>query len=53
MGACAESLKGEKGEALSRLAKAVDMAPEYKEKAKTHSAFKKYRGDGDFEKLIQ
>lgn len=50
--ACTEALKGEKGEVLSQLARAVEMAPEFKERAKSHSAFKKYRGDGDFEKLI-
>jgi tetratricopeptide (TPR) repeat protein len=51
--ACVDSLKGEKSKALSLLAKAVESEPGYREKAKAHSAFKKYRGDGDFEKIIQ
>jgi tetratricopeptide (TPR) repeat protein len=51
--ACIESLKGEKSAALSLLAEAVEREPSYREKAKAHSAFKKYRGDGDFEKAIR
>lgn len=51
--ACIDSLKGEKGEALALLGKAVEGEPDYREKARAHSAFKKYRGDGDFEKIIR
>ena len=51
--ACIESLKGEKSAALSLLTTAVKNDSDYRERAKTHSAFKKYRGDGDFEKAIQ
>lgn len=51
--ACLEAAKGEKGEVLSMLKTAVDIEPDFKEKAKAHSAFKKYRGDPDFDKAIQ
>jgi tetratricopeptide (TPR) repeat protein len=50
---CIGSLKGEKDQALSMLAKAVELEQEYGEKARAHSAFKKYRGDGDFEKIVR
>ena len=51
--ACIDAVKGEKSGALSLLAKAVELEPEYREKARSHSAFRKYKGDGDFEKTIQ
>ena len=51
--ACIESVKGGKNNTLSLLARAVELEPEYREKARSHSAFKKYGGDGDFEKIIQ
>lgn len=51
--ACIDSIKGEKSKTLSLLTKAVVLAPDYKEKAKANAAFKKLRGDGDFEKAVQ
>lgn len=51
--ACIDATKGVKDEALSLLAKAVEIDSEYKEKARTHGAFKKLRGDADFEKILQ
>jgi tetratricopeptide (TPR) repeat protein len=48
-----ESMKGEEGKALSLLGRAVQLEPHYKEKARTHSAFKKYRGDADFDKMTK
>jgi len=51
--ACIDSIKGEKGKALVFLTKAVEIDPDYRENAKAHSAFKKYRGDGDFERILQ
>jgi tetratricopeptide (TPR) repeat protein len=50
---CIDSLKGEKSEALSMLAKAVELEQDYREKAKVHSAFKKYREDSDFERIVR
>ena len=51
--ACIESMKSEKEGALSRLRKAIELQPGYKEKARTQSYFKKLKGDADFERLIQ
>jgi tetratricopeptide (TPR) repeat protein len=51
--ACIESIKGRKNAALSMLAKAVELEPEYKNKARSHSAFKRYGSDGDFEKIVR
>jgi len=51
--ACIESMKNEKDGALSRLRKAIELEPGYKEKARTQSYFKKLKGDADFERLIQ
>jgi tetratricopeptide (TPR) repeat protein len=51
--ACIDSIKGEKGKAFSLLARAVEIEPDFREEAKAHSAFKKYRGDGEFERIIQ
>ena len=51
--ACIESIKGQKKVALSMLANAVELEPEYKDKARSHSAFKKYEGDGDFAKMFR
>ena len=51
--ACLESDKGEKKEALSLLAKAVELEPEFREQGKAHSAFKKYKDDEDFEKILR
>lgn len=51
--ACIESFKGEKEGALSRLVRAIELEPGYKEKARTQSYFKKLKGDADFEKLVQ
>jgi tetratricopeptide (TPR) repeat protein len=51
--ACIESSKGQREGALSLLAKAVELEPEYKNRARSHSLFKKYQGDGDFEKTLR
>jgi tetratricopeptide (TPR) repeat protein len=51
--ACIDAMKGEKSVAFSLLAKAVELETEYREKAKSHGAFKKYRSDEDFEKIIR
>jgi tetratricopeptide (TPR) repeat protein len=51
--ACIESMKSEKEGALSRLRKAIDLEPGFKEKARTQSYFKKLKGDADFERLVQ
>jgi len=51
--ACIESMKGEKEGALSRLRKAIELEPGFKEKARAQSYFKKLKGDADFERLIQ
>jgi tetratricopeptide (TPR) repeat protein len=51
--ACIESLKSEKEGALSRLRKAIELEPDYREKARTQSYFKKLKGDADFERLVQ
>jgi tetratricopeptide (TPR) repeat protein len=50
--ACIESMKSEKEAALSRLRKAIELEPAYKEKARTQSYFKKLKGDADFERLV-
>jgi tetratricopeptide (TPR) repeat protein len=50
--ACIESMKSEKEAALSRLRKAIELEPTYKEKARTQSYFKKLKGDADFERLV-
>jgi tetratricopeptide (TPR) repeat protein len=50
--ACIESVKGEKEGALSRLRKAIELEPAYKEKARAQSYFKKLKGDADFERLV-
>jgi hypothetical protein len=46
-------MKNEKEGALSRLRKAIELEPGYKEKARTQSYFKKLKDDADFERLIQ
>jgi hypothetical protein len=46
-------MKSEKEGALSRLRKAIELEPGYKEKARTQSYFKKLKGDADFERLVQ
>jgi tetratricopeptide (TPR) repeat protein len=51
--ACIESMKSEKDGALSRLRKAIELEPGFKEKARTQSYFKKLKGDVDFERLVQ
>jgi len=51
--ACIESMKSEKEGALSRLRKAIELEPGYKEKARAQSYFKKLKGDVDFERLVQ
>jgi tetratricopeptide (TPR) repeat protein len=51
--ACIESMKSEKEGALSRLRKAIELEPGYKEKARTQSYFKKLKGDVDFDRLVQ
>jgi len=51
--ACVESMKSEKEGALSRLRKAIELEPGYREKARTQSYFKKLKGDVDFERLVQ
>lgn len=51
--ACIESMKGEKEGALSRLRKAIELEPSYKEKARNHNCFKKMKSDVDFERLVQ
>jgi tetratricopeptide (TPR) repeat protein len=51
--ACIESIRSEKEGAISRLRKAIELEPAYREKARTQSYFKKLKGDADFEKLIQ
>ena len=51
--ACIESMKSEKEGALSRLRKAIELEPGFKEKARTQSYFKKLKGDVDFERLVQ
>jgi tetratricopeptide (TPR) repeat protein len=51
--ACIESMKSEKEAALSRLKKAIELEPAYKEKARTQSYFRKLKGDADFEKLVR
>jgi len=51
--ACIESMKSEKEGAISRLRKAIELEPAYREKARTQSYFKKLKGDADFEKLVQ
>jgi tetratricopeptide (TPR) repeat protein len=51
--ACIESMKSEREGALSKLRKAIELEPGYKEKARTQSYFKKLKGDADFEKLVQ
>jgi len=51
--ACIESMKSEKEGALSRLRKAIDLEPGFKDKARTQSYFKKLKGDVDFERLVE
>ncbi|MBN2032839.1 MAG: tetratricopeptide repeat protein [Deltaproteobacteria bacterium] len=51
--ACIESSRGRKNESLSMLAKAVELEPEYKDKAKSHTSFRKVGDDGDFLKIVR
>jgi tetratricopeptide (TPR) repeat protein len=48
-----ESIKGRKEGVLSLLARAVELEPEYKNKARSDSLFEKYQGDGEFEKTLR
>jgi tetratricopeptide (TPR) repeat protein len=49
----AHSKKSEKDEAMTKLRRAMQLEPGYREKARTESFFKKFNGEKDFEKLIR
>jgi tetratricopeptide (TPR) repeat protein len=46
------SQEGEKNQAMTNLKKAIELEPGYREKAKTESLFKKFKGEKDFDKLV-
>jgi tetratricopeptide (TPR) repeat protein len=47
------SQEGEKDQAMTNLKKAIKLEPDYREKAKTESLFKKFKGEKDFDKLVR
>ena len=49
----AHCINGEKEEAIASLKKAVKLEPNFKEKVRTESLFKRLKGEKDFEKLIK
>ncbi len=51
--ACAYSLKGDKERSLYNLRKAIELDPEYKEKAKKDEDFRNLWDDENFKKIVE
>jgi tetratricopeptide (TPR) repeat protein len=49
----AHSHKGEKGEAMAKLKRAIKLDHGYREKARTENLFKKLKGEKEFDRLIK
>lgn len=50
--ACAYSLKRDKENMLKNLVKAIELDPDFKEKAKRDEDFKNFWDDEDFKKIV-